>query len=158
MVFCKLPVGPDRPQLPENCCRESFGNCLHASVRQSSRLANIKGEPTKRIVRTLTTESSGGSRLTHEKGLLNSRKNSHFCKTNHLGKGNNGGLGGLMEDLISIQITTFFCIYPQNDRSGRGPGNDTPIGRKFRGHYTNQACYKSAIMSQDANTHNPVFP
>jgi hypothetical protein len=36
-----------------------------ASLRQSAspaRLANIKGKPTKRIVRTLTTESSGGSR------------------------------------------------------------------------------------------------
>src|SRR3972149_2405789 len=57
--------------------------CLHASVRQSPRLANIKGKPTKRIVCTLTTESSGGNRLTYEKGLLNSRKNSHFYKTNH---------------------------------------------------------------------------
>jgi hypothetical protein len=72
----------------------------------------MKGEPTKRIVRTLTIEYSGGSRLTYEKVLLNSRKNSHFYKTNHLGKGNNGGLGGLMEDLISIQITTFFAYIP----------------------------------------------
>ena len=78
MVFCKLQVGPDRPQLPENWCRESFGDCLPASVRHPPRLANIKGKPTKRIVRTLTTESSGGNRLTYEKELLNSRKNSHF--------------------------------------------------------------------------------
>jgi len=85
MVFCTLPVGPDRSQLPENCCRESFGNCLHAATRQPPRLANIKGKPTKRIVRTLTTESSGGNRLTYEKELLNSRENSHFCKTNHPG-------------------------------------------------------------------------
>jgi len=84
MVFCKLPVGPDRPQLPENCCRESLGNCLHASVCQPSRLANMKGKPTKRIVRTLTTESSGAKRLTYEKELLNSRKNSNFYKTNPL--------------------------------------------------------------------------
>jgi hypothetical protein len=41
--------------------------------------------PTKRIVRTLTTESSGGNRLTYEKELLNSKKNSHFYKTNHPG-------------------------------------------------------------------------
>ena len=43
---------------------------------------SIKGRSMKRIVRTLTIESSGGSRLTYEKGLLNSRKNGHFCKTN----------------------------------------------------------------------------
>jgi hypothetical protein len=38
---------------------------------------------TKRIVRTLTTESAGGNRLTYEKELLDSRKNSRFYKTNH---------------------------------------------------------------------------
>src|SRR4030065_467318 len=48
-------------------------------------LTNIESKPTKRIVRTLTTEPSGGNRLTYEKELLNSRKNSHFCKTNHPG-------------------------------------------------------------------------
>jgi hypothetical protein len=85
MVFRKLRVGPDRPQLPENCCRESFGNCLPASVHQPPRPANIKGEPTKRIVRTLTIESAGANRLTYGKDLLNSRKNSHLCKTNHPG-------------------------------------------------------------------------
>src|SRR3989304_6165396 len=58
----------------------TFGNCLPASVRQLPRLANIKGKPTKRIVRTLTTESSGGNRLTYEKGLLNSRKTAIFTK------------------------------------------------------------------------------
>ena len=42
----------------ENCCRESFGNCLHTSLRQPPRLTNIKGKPTKRIVCTLTTESA----------------------------------------------------------------------------------------------------
>ena len=112
MVFCKLPVGPSRSQLPENCGRESFGNCLHTSLRRPPGLANIKGKPTKRIIRTLTTESSGGNRFTYEKELLNSRKNSNFYKTNHPGKGNNGGLGGLMEDPISIQITTFFAYMP----------------------------------------------
>jgi len=40
---------------------------------------------TKRIVRTLTTESAGGNRLTYEKELLNFRKDSHFYKTNHSG-------------------------------------------------------------------------
>jgi hypothetical protein len=40
---------------------------------------------TKRIVRILTTESAAGSRLTYEKELLDSRKNSHFYKTNHPG-------------------------------------------------------------------------
>jgi len=113
MVFCKLPAGPDRPQLPENCCREYLGNCLPASVRQPPRLANMKGKPTKRIVRILTTKSAAGSHLTYEKELLNSGKNSHFYKTNHPGKGNNGGLGGLMEDPITIQITTFFACMPR---------------------------------------------
>jgi hypothetical protein len=58
-----------------------------ASMRQSAspRLAKINGKPTKRIVRILTTKSPAGSRLTYEKELLNSRKNSHFYKTNHPG-------------------------------------------------------------------------
>jgi hypothetical protein len=86
-----------------------------ASMRQSAspRLAKINGNPTKRIVRVLTTKSAAGSHLTYEKDLLNSRKNSHFCKTNHPRKGNNGGPGGLMEDPISIQITTFFAHMPR---------------------------------------------
>ena len=101
MVRCKLPVGPDRSQLPENCCRESFGNCLPASVRRPPWLANIKGRPTKRIVRTLTTESSGGNRPTYEKELLNSRKNSHFYKTNH------PGFPHVLPPMT--QMTTFFA-------------------------------------------------
>jgi len=44
---------------------------------------------------------------------LNFRKNSHLYKTNHPGNGNNAGLGGLMEDPISVQITTFFAYMPQ---------------------------------------------
>jgi hypothetical protein len=40
---------------------------------------------TKRIVRTLTTESAADGRLTYEKELLNFRKDSHFYKTNHPG-------------------------------------------------------------------------
>jgi len=40
---------------------------------------------TKRIVRILTTESAAGGRLTYEKELLNSEKNSLFPKTNHPG-------------------------------------------------------------------------
>jgi len=40
---------------------------------------------TKRIVRILITESAAGGRLTYEKELLDSRKNSHFYKTNHPG-------------------------------------------------------------------------
>jgi hypothetical protein len=40
---------------------------------------------TKRILRTLTTESAAGGRLTYEKELLDSRKNSRFYKTNHPG-------------------------------------------------------------------------
>ena len=86
--------------------------CLHASVRQPPPLAHIKGNPTKRIVRILTVECAGGNRLTYEKELLNSGKNTHFSKTNHPGKGNNAGLGPLMEDLISTQITTFFAYMP----------------------------------------------
>ena len=98
-----------------NYLKTVVGNLLEvASLRQSAspRLANTKGKPTKRIVRTLTTESSGGNRLTYEKEMLNSRKNSHFCKTNHPGKGNNGGPGGLMQDPISIQVTTSFAYMP----------------------------------------------
>jgi hypothetical protein len=79
----------------------------------SPRLAKINGNPTKRIVRILTAKSATGSHLTYEKELLNSRKNSHFYKTNHPGKGNNGGLGGLMEDPITIQTTTFFAYMPR---------------------------------------------
>jgi len=86
-----------------------------ASLRQSAspRLAKINGNPTKRIVRILTTKSAAGSHLTYEKELLISIKNSHFYRTNHPGKGNNGGLGGLMEDPFSIQITTFFADMPR---------------------------------------------
>jgi hypothetical protein len=40
---------------------------------------------TKRIERTLTTESAAGGRLTYEKEPSNSRKNSYFYKTNHPG-------------------------------------------------------------------------
>jgi hypothetical protein len=40
---------------------------------------------TKRIVRTLTTESAAAGCLTYEKELLNSEKNSRFYKTNHPG-------------------------------------------------------------------------
>jgi hypothetical protein len=40
---------------------------------------------TKRIVRILTTKSGAGNRLTYEKELLNSGKNSDFYKTNHPG-------------------------------------------------------------------------
>jgi hypothetical protein len=40
---------------------------------------------TKRIVCTLTIETARNTRLTYEKELLNSRKNSHFYKTNHPG-------------------------------------------------------------------------
>ncbi len=59
-----------------------------ASMRQSPGphgFAKTNGKPTKRIVRTLTTESAGGNRLTYEKELLNSRKHSNFYKTNHPG-------------------------------------------------------------------------
>jgi len=45
----------------------------------------MKGNPTKRIVRILTTKSGAGSDLTYEKEMLDSRKNSDFYKTNHPG-------------------------------------------------------------------------
>ena len=143
MVFCKLPVGPDRLQLPENCCRESFGNCLHASVSQRPRLANIKGKPTKRIVCTLTTESSGGNRPTYEKELLNPRKKQPFLQNE---SSRLPPCSAPYEPNDNI-----LRIYARNDRNGRGPGNDTPLGRKFEGHHTNQACYKSGIASQNTN-------
>jgi hypothetical protein len=93
----------------------SFGLYLSfASLRQSAspRLAKINGNRTKRIVRILTTKCTASGHLTYERDLLNSRKNSHFYKTNHPGKGTNGGLGGLMEDPISIQIPTFLAYMP----------------------------------------------
>jgi hypothetical protein len=40
---------------------------------------------TKRIVRTLTTESAARGLLTYKKELFNSEKNSRFYKTNHSG-------------------------------------------------------------------------
>jgi hypothetical protein len=48
-------------------------------------LAKTNGKPTKRIVCTLTSESAADGRLTYEKELLDSRKNSLFPKTNHPG-------------------------------------------------------------------------
>ena len=59
-----------------------------ASMRQSAGpygFAKTNGKPTKRIVRTLTTESAAGSHLRYEKELLNSRKHSDFSRTNHPG-------------------------------------------------------------------------
>jgi hypothetical protein len=32
-----------------------------------------------------------------------------------------------------------------------GAGNDMPIGHGFRGHHTNQACYKSGILSPNTS-------
>jgi len=80
-----------------------------ASLRQfaSPRLAEINGNPTKRIVRILTTKSAAGSHPTYEKDLLNSRKNSHFCKTNHPGFPH-----GLPPYDPNNNIV---CIYAQND-------------------------------------------
>ena len=42
----------------------------------------MKDRMTKRIVRTLTTESACSDRLKYEKELLNSGKNGQFSKTN----------------------------------------------------------------------------
>jgi len=55
---------------------------------------------------------AGANLLTYEKELLNSKRNNPFAKTNHPGKGNNGGLGGLMEDPTSTRITAFFAYMP----------------------------------------------
>ena len=81
MVFCKLRVGRDHRQLPENRCPGSFGDCLPASVERAG-LTKTNGRQTKRIVCTLTTESSGGNRLTYEKEHLNLGKTGDFYKTN----------------------------------------------------------------------------
>jgi hypothetical protein len=59
---------------------------------------------------------AGANLLTYEKELLNSKKNNPFPKTNHPGKGNNGGLGGLMEDPISTQITASIAYMPAMTR------------------------------------------
>ena len=66
-------------------CHLGFGISLHASARRPLWFEKTNGRPTKRIVRVLTTESAAGGRPTYEKEMLNSRKNSHFCKTNHPG-------------------------------------------------------------------------
>jgi len=86
-----------------------------ASLRQSAspRLAKINCNPTKRIVRILTIKSPAGSHLTYEKELLNSRKNSHFYKTNHPGFPH--GLPPFDPD------NNIFCIYAQNDIIERFP-------------------------------------
>ena len=86
-----------------------------ASLRQSPspRLAKINCNPTKRIVRILTTEYAAGSRLTYEKELSNSRKNSDFCKTNHPGFPH--ALPPFDPD------NNIFCIYAQNDIIERFP-------------------------------------
>jgi hypothetical protein len=78
-----------------------------ASLRQSAspRLAKTNGNPTKRIIRILTTKSAAGSHLTYEKELLNSRKNSNFHKTNHPGFPH--GLPPM------TQITTSFAYMPR---------------------------------------------
>jgi len=62
---------------------------------------------------------AAGNRLTYEKRAARLQKTSHSYKTNHPGTGNNGGLGGLMEDPISIQIPTFFAYMPRmtNDKA-----------------------------------------
>jgi hypothetical protein len=73
----------------------------------SSGLAEINGNPTKRIVRISTTKSAAGSHLTYEKELLKSRKNSHFYKTNHPGLPH--GLPPYDPD------NNTFCIYAQNE-------------------------------------------
>ena len=65
-----------------------------APVHRPSPLVTADRKPTKRIVRTSRAERVGGS------------------KTNHPGKGTNGGLGGLTEDPISAQITAFFAHMP----------------------------------------------
>jgi hypothetical protein len=73
----------------------------------SHRLAEINGNPTKRIVRILTTKSAAGSHPTYEKDLLISRKNSDFYKTNHPGFPH-----GLPPYDPNNNIV---CIYAQND-------------------------------------------
>jgi len=82
-----------------------------ASLRQSASphgSQKINGNPTKRIVRILTTKSAAGSHLTYEKELLNSRKNSNFYKTNHPGSPH-----GLPPYDPNNNI---FRIYAQSDR------------------------------------------
>jgi hypothetical protein len=58
----------------------SFLCCLRASAGLLPPALKNKWQATKRIVRTLTTESAD---LTYEQELLNSGKNSHPYKTNH---------------------------------------------------------------------------
>jgi hypothetical protein len=59
----------------------SLLRCLPASAGPLPPALKNKWQATKRIVRTLTTESAD---LTYEKELLNFRKNGRFSETNHL--------------------------------------------------------------------------
>jgi len=84
--------------------------CLHASVRQPSRLAKIKGKPTKRIMCILRVKCVGGNRLTYEKELLNSRKNGSFYKTNH------SSFPPSLPPYDRHPNDNISCIYARNDK------------------------------------------
>ena len=89
VVFICLPAPVRRPPRLANIKDEPTKRIVRilTTKRQpaSPRLAQINGNPTKRIVCTLVVKCAGGNRLTYEKELLNSRKNSYFYKTNHPG-------------------------------------------------------------------------
>jgi hypothetical protein len=76
------------------------------SVRQPSWLVETNGKPTKRIVCTLRIKSAGGNRLTYEKELFNSRKDSRFSRTNH------SGFPHAPPPMTGTQMTTFFPYMP----------------------------------------------
>jgi hypothetical protein len=58
--------------------------CLRAAIGRTAELAKTIGTLTKRIERTLTTESAADGCLTYEEDHLNFGKNSLLYKTNHL--------------------------------------------------------------------------
>ena len=67
---------------------------------------------------TLTTESAGGNRLTYEKELSNSRKNSRFYKMNH------PGFPPALPPMT--QITTFFAYMPAMTKESCSQRHSSP--------------------------------
>ena len=61
----------------------SFLRCSPAAVGPLPPPLKKKWQPTKRIIRTLTTKPPAGDHPTYEKELLNPGENGDFYKTNH---------------------------------------------------------------------------
>ena len=121
-----------------------------ASVRQPSRLAKTNGKPTKRIVCALRVKCARGNRLTYEKELFNSRKNSRFSKTNH------PSFPHALPPMT--QITTFFPYMPAMTKESCSQIHSSPpalrsviclFEARCRATSTCLASVESAIISSD---------